>query len=125
MIRCPKCDELMDMARPCAACGWNGQKPNESEADYKKLASMPSQPDQPLSLEIVQRHWVGTPATGDAPKWYWISVRVFLLEDENGFWTANAPDSDPEAWHPICVLRTVGCLTKFCEAIGVKMPAPI
>lgn len=77
--------------------------------------------DAPLSREFVSRHWLPTPATGDGPKWHWISVRVFLLEDEMGFWTANTPDSDPDAWHPICVIRTVGCLLKFCEAIGVKV----
>jgi hypothetical protein len=36
MISCPKCDELMDMSRACAVCGWNGRKPNESEDRYKK-----------------------------------------------------------------------------------------
>lgn len=85
------------------------------------LSEHPADDDVLTNREWIEKRWVGTPASLDVPKWYWISIRVFLREDEDGFWTANTPDSNPDAWHPICVLRTLGDVRLLCRALGVPL----
>lgn len=85
--------------------------------------SAPDPDDSEIEIDygFISERLTPTPrdSSGDLTPWWWLNDRLFIQQENQDRWVLCAPDSDPNSWHEITVVKTRGQYRAICRDLGV------